>query len=33
MKPSDAYRCQTGMTAVMGITMIVIIYIASLFLV
>ena len=33
MKTEDAYKCQTGMTAVMGITMIVIIYIASLFLV
>ena len=29
MKTSEAYRCQTGMTAVMGITIIVILYIAS----
>ncbi len=29
MKTSEAYRCQTGMTAVMGLTIIVILYIAS----
>lgn len=33
MKTSEAYRCQTGMTAVMGITVIVIVYIVSLFVV
>ncbi len=31
MKTSEAYRCQTGMTAVMGTTIIVILYIASIF--
>ncbi|HIZ41686.1 MAG TPA: GntP family permease [Candidatus Gemmiger excrementigallinarum] len=33
MKTSEAYRCQTGMTAVMGFTVIVIVYIVSLFVV
>lgn len=33
MKTSEAYRCQTGMTAVMGITVIIIVYIVSLFVV
>ena len=33
MKTEQAYRCQTGMTAVMGITLIIIIYIVSLFVV
>ena len=33
MKTEQAYRCQTGMTAVMGITLIIIIYIISLFVV
>ena len=33
MKTDQAYRCQTGMTAVMGITLIIIIYIVSLFVV
>ncbi|EFB77394.1 GntP family permease [Subdoligranulum variabile] len=33
MKTSEAYRCQTGMTAVMGITVIIIVYILSLFVV
>ena len=33
MKANEAYRCQTGMTATMGITVIVILYVASMFLV
>ena len=33
MKTDQAYRCQTGMTAVMGISLIIIIYIISLFVV
>lgn len=33
MKTSEAYRCQTGMTAVMGVTVIIIVYIISLFVV
>ena len=33
MKTEQAYRCQTGMTAVMGITLIIIIYIVSIFVV
>lgn len=32
MKTDEAYRCQTGMTAVMGVSVIAILYIASLFL-
>lgn len=32
MKTDEAYKCQTGMTAVMGISVIAILYIASLFL-
>ena len=32
MKTDQAYRCQTGMTAVMGISVVAILYIASLFL-
>ena len=31
MKTEEAYKCQTGMTAAMGITMIVLIFIVSLF--
>ena len=31
MKTDEAYKCQTGMTAVMGITVIVILFIISLF--
>lgn len=31
MKTEEAYRCQTGMTAVMGITIIIILFIVSLF--
>ena len=31
MKTSDAYRCQTGMTAVMGVCVIIILFIISLF--
>jgi GntP family gluconate:H+ symporter len=31
MKTEDAYKCQTGMTAVMGITVIIILFIISLF--
>ena len=33
MKTDQAYRCQTGMTAVMGISLIIIIYVISLFVV
>lgn len=33
MKTEQAYRCQTGMTAVMGITLIIIIYVISMFVV
>ena len=32
MKTGEAYRCQTGMTAVMGVTVVVILYVLSLFL-
>ena len=32
MKTSEAYRCQTGMTAVMGFTVIIILFVLSLFL-
>ena len=32
MKTSEAYRCQTGMTAVMGVTVVAILYVLSLFL-
>ncbi len=31
MKPGDAYRCQTGMTATMGVTVIILLYIISIF--
>ena len=31
MKTEEAYKCQTGMTAAMGITMIILIFIVSLF--
>lgn len=31
MKTEDAYKCQTGMTAVMGITIIILLFIVSLF--
>lgn len=33
MKTNDAYKCQTGMTAVMGITTIIVVYIVSMFVV
>lgn len=32
MKTEDAYRCQTGMTAIMGITIIALLFVVSLFL-
>ena len=32
MKPSEAYKCQTGMTGAMGLVCLVVIYIASLIL-
>ncbi len=31
MKTEDAYKCQTGMTAAMGITIIILLFIISLF--
>ena len=31
MKTEEAYRCQTGMTAVMGITVIIVLFVISLF--
>ena len=31
MKTEEAYKCQTGMTAVMGITIIILLFVISLF--
>ena len=31
MKTNEAYKCQTGMTGVMGLTVIIIVFILSLF--